>query len=509
MRNPKHSILRWAARLAFALTAIGALNVIPARAQNFAADLPQTEMPVSAKAPDEMEKRIQMLESQLARMRAELESLKKAVGEKTEAKTPTDVTSSATPLRPPPADTQGTAATPAKTQQQQTPKQIGFDLGSVRVVPYGTIYFNAFNNTGAVNNQDVPMFAVPSGQGGASASVRQTRLGMRFEGAKVGAARLSGVIEADFFGGFPSVGIGENFGIVRLRLANVKAEWEKTSVTAGQDWMPFAPVNPVSIASAAIPQLAAAGNNWARIPQVRVDHKLNDNFTLTGSVLAPQTGDYPATSFLLQTNSGSSSRVPFLQSRLAYADSDWWGTKKAGSIGVSGHYGRSRVFTGANNISHEVDSTGLALDWNFPLHARVTLAGEAFFGRDLGGFQAGVFQSVNTDFAYRSGATVTPAGVRAIGTRGGWVQLGFTPDVFADKWSLYGSVGIDDPRDEDLTSVARLNFRSRNLAFAFNTIYKVTPQFSLGAEFRRFRTGYMITGPRTSNHVNLGAAYSF
>lgn len=454
-----------------------------------------------------MEKRVQLLEAQLALLKAEIEDLKKASGSKAEPKataaaTPADAASTDNP-RP---ETQ--AAAPAK-EQTQPQKQSGFDLGSVRVVPYGTIYFNAFNNSGSVNNQDVPTFTAASGQGGTSASMRQTRLGLRFDWARVGNARLGGVIEADFFGGFPSVGIGENFGVVRIRLANVRMDWEKTSVTVGQDWMPFAPVNPTSIASAAIPQLASAGNNWARIPQVRVDHRLNGNLTLTGAVLAPQTGDFPATSFSLQNNSGSSSHVPFFQSRIAYAEKNWWSTKKPGSIGISGHYGRSRLFTGAGGLRHDVDSNGVALDWNFPLHARVSFAGEAFIGRDLGGFQAGVFQSVNTEFAYRDGVTVTPAGVRAIGTRGGWMQIGFTPNVFADKWSIYGSVGVDDPRNEDLTSVSRFNFRSRNLVYAFNTIYKVTPQFSLGAEFRRFETIYFITGRRTSEHVNLGATYSF
>ena len=460
----------------------------------------------AAKPSDEMEKRVQMLEAQLAAMQAELERMKKSLYEK--AQPTTEAVNAAQAAKPAPASSQSAPETTA-AKQQQPQKQIGFDLGSVRVVPYGTIYFNAFTNTGAVNNQDVPMFAAASGQGGTSASLRQTRLGLRFDGAKVGSARLGGVLEADFFGGFPSVGIGENFGIVRLRLANVKLDWEKTSVTVGQDWMPFAPVNPTSIASAAIPQLASAGNNWARIPQVRVDHKLNGNFTVTGAVLAPQTGDYPATSFSLQNNSGSASRVPFFQSRIAFAERDWWGTKKAGSIGLSGHYGKSRFFTGPNSLRQDIDSNGVALDWNFPLHARVTLAGEAFIGRDLGGFQAGAFQSVNTEFAYRDGVTVTPAGVRAIGSRGGWAQIGFTPNVFGDKWSLYGSVGVDDPRNEDLTSVSRFNFRARNFAYAFNTIYKVTPQFSLGAEFRRFETTYFITGRRTGEHINLGATYSF
>jgi hypothetical protein len=272
--------------------------------------------------------------------------------------------------------------------------------------------------------------------------------------------------------------------------------------------MPFAPVSPTSIAAAAIPQMAAAGNPWARIPQVRVDHKINANFTVSAAVLAPQTGDHPATAtFFLQPNTGAASRVPFFQSRIAFADANWFASKKAGSVGFSAHYGRSRptALPGADDL----DSFGFALDWNFPLHKRVTFAGEGFFGRNLGGFQAGVFQGINAEFAYRNGATVTPAGARGIGTAGGWTQIGFTPDVFGDRWSIYGSVGLDDPRDKDLTSVSRFNFRTRNLAYALNTIFKVTPQFWIGAEVRRFETGYFVTGKRTSLHTNLGATYSF
>jgi cell division protein FtsB len=472
---------------------------------------------------NETENRIKQLETEVQTMRAEMDALKKLllqqqatqnlvkaelqtseiVAVKTEDKTTEAVKT----------ETKETIKTEPK--QQTPPKQLGVDLGSVRLTPYGTIYFNAFNNTGSTNNQDVPLFATPFGQSGASASVRQTRLGLRFEGARIGNARLGGVLEADFFGGFPAVGIGENFGVVRLRLVNARLDWEKTSVTIGQDWMPFAPVNPTSIAAAAIPQLAAAGNPWARLPQVRVDHQITDKLTLTGAILAPQTGDHPPFSFFLQPTSGAASRLPFFQSRIAFADKNWLGTKKNGAIGVSGHYGRSRsgntFFVFAEpNISYEVDSFGLAVDWNFPLHARVSLAGEAFFGRNLGGFQAGVFQGLNTEFAYRDNDLVTSPGIRGIGTRGGWAQLGFTPDVFKDRLTVYGSIGIDDPRNEDLTSFFIFsNPRSRNLAYAFNAIYKFTPQFQIGAEFRRFETQYFVIGERTNNHVNLGATYSF
>lgn len=465
---------------------------------------PEAQTTPAGASVEDTNERIRRLEEQLAAIQAELQRIKQSQGSKS--------TALDTPQRPSdrksPLPTAETATSAKPVQQDKAPQsKLGVDVGSARLTPYGAIYFNAFSNSQAVNNQDVPLFASPTGQGGASASARQTRLGLRLEGAKVGNAKLSGVIEADFFGGFPNTTIGENFGVVRIRLANARLDWEKTSVTIGQDWTPFAPVNPTSLASAAIPQLAAAGNNWARIPQVRVDHKLSGSLTVSGAVLAPQTGDHPAASnFFLQPNSGAASRLPFFQLRVAYAGKNWLGSGKAGSVGFSGHYGRSRVI--APSID-DIDSYGLALDWNFPLHKRVTLAGEAFFGRNLAGFQAGVFQGVNTNFSYQPGNLASPAGARGIATKGGWTQVGFTPDLFGDRWSIYGSIGLDDPRDSDLGSVTRLNFRSRNLAYATNTIFKVTPQFWLGGEFRRFETSYLNTGKRFSEHLNLGATYSF
>ncbi len=443
-------------------------------------------------------------------MREELAKIKRSVP--FSQVTPQTITNSSTAAKP---DTKTETKTESKPNQTgeataQT-KPLGVDIGPARLIPYGTIYFNAFGNSGGTNNADIPLFAAPTGSSNVSASVRQTRLGLRLEGAKVGDAKLSAILEADFFGGFPSVGIGENFGVVRLRLANARLDWEKTSVTVGQDWMVFAPVSPTSLAAAAIPQMAAAGNPWARIPQIKVQRKLNKNFTWAGAILAPQTGDFSTNAaFFLQPTSGASSGVPFFQSRISFADPNFLDTKKAGSIGLSAHYGRSRVFTGTTaNIENNIESLGVALDWNFPLAERLNLSGEAFFGRNLGGFQAGVFQSYNNDFAYRNGTRLVAGGVRSIGTRGGWMQLGFTPDIWQDRLGIYGSIGIDDPRDEDLISRVPRDFRTQNFAFAFDTIYKFTPQFQMGAEFRRLHTLYLLSGRRNANHFNLSAAYSF
>ncbi len=462
--------------------------------------------------PDETQTRVRQLEEQLRMMQTEIENLKKSLQPAVKNETVAAVTTENKSVNTTENKPDATAANAKTTEvpKTQEKKPLGVDLGNVRLTPYGTIFFNAFGNSAGTNNGDVPLFATPTGSSNASASVRQTRFGFRLEGARVGNANLKAVLEADFFGGFPSVGIGENFGVVRLRLANARLDWEKTSVTVGQDWMVFAPVNPTSLAAAAIPQMAAAGNAWARIPQIKVERKLNNNFTFAGAILAPQTGDYStASTFFFQPPSGASSSVPFFQSRIAFADANFFNTKKAGSVGLSAHYGRSKVFTGAANVENDIDSLGVALDWNFPLAERLSLSGEAFFGRNLGGFQAGVFQSYNNDFAFRRGATLISGGVRSIGTRGGWMQLGFTPDAFQNRLGIYGSIGIDDPADEDLISRTPRDFRAQNFAFAFDAIYKFTPQFQIGGEFRRLQTLYLLTGRRNANHVNLSAAYSF
>ncbi|HMO79413.1 MAG TPA: hypothetical protein PKD24_01345 [Pyrinomonadaceae bacterium] len=392
----------------------------------------------------------------------------------------------------------------------QEKRELGIDLGHARLTPYGSIYFNAFSNSGGTNNADVPLFATLAGRGGTGASLRQTRLGLRLDRFRIGNANATAVLETDFFGGFPSVGIGENFGVVRLRLANVRLNWERTSLTVGQDWSLFAPSNPTSLAAAAIPQLAASGNNWARLPQVKIEHNLNSSLALQFAVAAQQTGDSATNApFFLQPNSGSAARIPFLQGRVAYSRPSMLGTGSPGSVALSGHYGRSRVLIGTPAVRHDIDSVGVAADWALPLHKRLRLTGEAFFGRNLAGSQGGIFQGYNTEFALMSGSDLVPGGVRGIATRGGWIQVGFTPAVLRDRFSLYSSIGIDDPRDRDLVTIVPRDLRTRNLTYAFDAIYKVTPQFSIGAEYRRFWSTWTLSGRRTNNHVNLGAVYSF
>jgi hypothetical protein len=415
------------------------------------------------------------------------------------------------PAKPDAAPSPPSVATAqALTRPGNSEKRLpGFELGPWRAVPYGTLYFNMFSNSGGSNNADIPLFAA-SGHGNVSASVRQTRLGLRVDGPQVAKGKLSGAFEADFFGGMPGIGVGETFPLLRLRLAYGRLDWEKTSLLVGQDWMIFSPNNPVSIASAAIPQLVSAGNLWQRLPQIRLERRTGTAVKWLGqaAVVIPGTGDFPPSAsyaFLLQPGAGARSRMPHFQARVSASRADWLGLKQAATFGVSGHYGRARVLTPSGD--RERDTVGAALDWNFPLAPRLTLIGEGFFGRNVAGFQGGVFQGIDSGSALQGGALVPRSG-RAIATRGVWGQLGFTPPG-QEKLTLHASFGVDDPRDEDLMSAPLADFRERNQAYTFSFLHKLSGQFTWGIEFRRMMTHYQLTGPKTNNHVNLGVTTSF
>ena len=465
----------------------------------------------ATKSDDElMRKQIKRLEAQVQLMQTEIEALKKSVNKTEKVENKTDAVAQST--KPKSTLEEKTKIISNETNvatKNAKKKDLSVDVGDYKITPYGIIFFNAFTNSAGSNNTDDPLWATPSGQSNASASGRQTRFGIKITGGRIGNAAVTGVVEADFYGGFPAVGVGENMGVLRLRVAKAKFDWERTSLTVGQDWVLFAPNNPTSLAAAAIPQFASAGNLWSRLPQIRVERKLGENFKWQGAVLAPGTGDFPngGNPALLQPGTGAASKVPFFQSRISYSKTNWFGAGKSGTIGVAGHYGRSEINLG--NVSNEIDSIGVALDWKFPIVKRVTLTGEAFLGRNLGGFQGGIFQGYNTDFSLQQNNMTVSGGVRGIGTRGGWTQIGWNLPTLDNRLTAYASIGIDDPKNEDLFNINNRNFRTRNFGYAFDLIYKFSPKISVGAEFRRLETSYFFTGQRANNHINLGGSYSF
>ena len=146
--------------------------------------------------------------------------------------------------------------------------------------------------------------------------------------------KLSGVVETDFFGGFPAIGVGDNMGVVRLRLANARIEWEQTTLLVGQEWMVFAPGNPVSIAAAGIPHEAASGNPWARLPQIRLERRFGAG-AVQGAVWLPHRDFHLG--LLYQPARGRVGAAVPAGTGLACIEEVARQTEKPASLGVSGH----------------------------------------------------------------------------------------------------------------------------------------------------------------------------
>jgi len=123
---------------------------------------------------------------------------------------------------------------------------------------------------------------------------------------------------------------------------------------------------------------------------VRVEHRFDlsegQNITLQAGMMDNVTGELPATSFERNAQAGESSGQP------AYAVRASWTRSVFGmplTLGAAGYYSRQNwVF------NNHVDGWAGMTDWSVPLTKRVSLTGEFYRGRAIGGLGGGVGRSV-------------------------------------------------------------------------------------------------------------------
>jgi hypothetical protein len=392
---------------------------------------------------------------------------------------------------PRPAPVKQPEAAPAVTAASRSPLQI-----------YGTVLWNAFENTAGVNIADIPLLASKRGVDpfeNFAMTVRQSRFGVRYQGEGVFGAKLTGAVEVDFFGGKAALANGVSMDILRLRLAYGRLDWRSASIEAGQDWAVFSPLNPTSLASFAIPAMSTSGNPWIRSPQFRVEWRGDPNqrtrFLFQAAALDPNIGDNSTIFATSRTPGiGERGRGPAVESRLAVLTKI--GDREA-SIGISSHYNRGlNVGTlGAQTVQRPVDSWGVNLDYTLPLFAKFALTGEAFTGRALG------------LFSVSSGQTVLPPGTpgeHGVAARGGWIQAQIN---FSAKWQLNSAYGLESVDGSNL----RTGDRAKNQTYMTNLMYKPWPRMTWAWEWRRFLTDYRNQPAVNAigDHANMAIAYIF
>jgi hypothetical protein len=373
----------------------------------------------------------------------------------------------------------------------------------------GIVLMNAFRNVGISNNLDVPNYATPPSAPGFDtqtsfgATLRQTEIGLEVFGPTVAGAKSSANVVFDFSGGFPATNNGVNFGIARMQTASVRLDWKNTSAIAGQDSLFISPLSPTSFASLATPAFAYAGNLWGWTPQIRIEHRFDlpneQTLTVQGGILDNLTWETPSNQYFRTAEAGERTGQP------AYAMRTAWSKTLFGhplTIGAAGYYGRQDWMW-----DRYVDAWAGMTDWQIPILRRLTLSGEFYRGRAVGGLGAAIGQTI-----LYGGNPYDPAtSIHGLNSAGGWSQLKFQ---LTPKLELNGAFADDNAFASDVRGFATdaNNFEpilGRNRGDLGNLVYRPKSDLVLSAEFRRLRTFPVYSSSSVTNQINLAMGILF
>lgn len=371
----------------------------------------------------------------------------------------------------------------------------------------GIVLMNAFSNQGVVDNIDLPELAyerVPGNSGGSfGGTLRQSQLGFEVFGPQLAGARTRADLQLDLAGGFPAEPNGASYGLMRLRTATIRMDWDKTSVVAGQDGLFFSPNSPTSFASLAEPALSYAGNLWSWAPQIRVEHRFSvgeaSTLLLQGGILDPLSGESPANGYYRGPGPGEASRQPAYGTRIA------WTHDISGQplrFGMGGYYSRQDY-----GFDRNEDAWAAMADVEVPLGAKFAVSGKFYRGRALGGLYGGLGQSVlfSGDPQYADNQLV------GLNTVGGWTQLKYRATA---KLEFNGAFGMDNPYASDLRyfpyaySYGQPILARNKVGFA-NVIYRPRSDLLFSAEYRRIVTDSITDQNWAAGHLNLSVGVLF
>jgi hypothetical protein len=369
----------------------------------------------------------------------------------------------------------------------------------------GMFLLNTVMNSGHVDNFDLPTEAVlgASPFGSTGFSLRQSVIGIDGIGPRIIGADTSADVQADFYGGLSSGYGASGAGVMRLRLARMRFDWQGTSIIGGLDTPFFSPQSPTSYLTVAEPGMSASGNMWTWSPQLRVEQRFNTKiaqFRAEAGVI-----DIPSYSAATSGNRVASpneaSREPSYALRLSANGHD---QQRPLTLGLAGIW-VTQHFPGSVNP----DGGGGAFDWNFPFSRWASLSGEMFAGKGLDGFGAAPVPTVTTQNYSQYVATSAPLLAR-VGMYGGWsqfkVRLNSRSEInFATGGSARDSASFRAAAAQD-SIVQTLSFKNESLMI--NYIFRPRSDLIFSTEYRRLRT-YQLSGTASAGETGLSAGFLF
>ena len=188
------------------------------------------------------------------------------------------------------------------------------------------------------------------------------------------------------------------------------------------------------------------------------------------------------------TRDGEESVRPNMQGRIGF----WYPSTAQGqrsSFGLSGFYGTlktSRGIAGRTSFQSQL----VNIDFTVPIHARLALRGEGWWGRNMSDVRGGAGQGINT------------ANGREIRGRGGWAE---TNIKFSRYFVMSPGFSTDDPVDADIP----VNGRTRNHAVFIANRISPDDNLLLGIDYLWWRTNYKGLLRGANNRVNIFLQYNF
>jgi hypothetical protein len=376
-----------------------------------------------------------------------------------------------------------------------------------RVRLSGMILMNLFGNRGSVDSIDVPGIAEPQGplfgKGALGGTLRQSQVGLEVFGPTWAGARVSGSLHFDLAGGFPDTSNGVSLGIIRLRTGGVRLDWEKTSVVAGQEAPFFSPLSPSSLATVAEPAFSYSGNLWDWVPQIHVDRELGrlgpTSFFIQAGILDSLTGDPPQAQTERLPQAGEIARQPAYAVHIA---SQWGSGEEPTTVGFGGYYSRQDWAFG-----RMVDGWAGTADWQISLPLKLSLSGELYRGRGIGGLGAATYHSVLSTGVLNSSQSL----VQGLDVVGGWGQLKYRATSTLQFNAAYGQ---DNPFGKQLREFSAFQNLldpelGRNQSFLLNFIYKPKSNLLFSTEYRHINSGRLTQDRFTAEHMNISIGVLF
>ena len=308
-------------------------------------------------------------------------------------------------------------------------------------------------------------------------SANESRFGMNISGNKVGDFNLSGKVEIDFMGGG-----AENKAHIIMRHAYLKLKKDNFTIIAGQTWDIISPLNPVSLNYSV---MWMAGNIGYRRAQLRMEDTMkigNNDLKIQAGIFRTIGGDFD----LNGIDDGVSSGTPTIQGRVSTTFNIL--ESSVLQIGISGHYGKDKSYFNKEGKSWTTNS--INFDFLLKISETYKIMGEFFSGKNLGSFLGGIGQTVNL------------AKQVEIGSKGGFIDLVFTP---TKELTISGGYGVDTPNEDDLS----VGNKSKNSVIFGNIILFLNKALKIGVELDRWKTEYFKQDSFSSTRFQFSIYYIF